>query len=146
MWFVTLVTLAIAGTSLANYLRSISPGPGLVAVLLLVLVSAGTWLAGSLLLPHGEAPWTALIPGAILVGGGMQILHLVTVFYFSPHLATSSAVPWKRGRSPAGARSRRPRTSIGTRRLSVSACGSRPAGAWWWKTRLTGSLRPGPRG
>ena len=41
--------------------------------------------------------------------------------------ATSSAEPWKSGRSPVGAFMRLVRTSMGTRMVSVIFSGSRPA-------------------
>ena len=65
---------------------------GLVLALLSVGVYAGIWFWLSLLLPHGDAPWTALIPGALLVGFGVQILHLVTVYYVTRRVSTSSSL------------------------------------------------------
>ncbi len=65
---------------------------GLVVALLSVVAYAGIWFWLSLLLPHGDAPWTALIPGALLVGFGVQILHLFTVYYVTRRVSTSSAL------------------------------------------------------
>ena len=48
------------------------------------------WFGLSLLLPHRDAPWTALIPGAVFVGIGLQVLHLVTVVYLSHKLSSAS--------------------------------------------------------
>ena len=37
-----------------------------------------------------DAPWTALIPGAVLVGVGIQGLHLFTALYLVPRIGRSS--------------------------------------------------------
>jgi uncharacterized BrkB/YihY/UPF0761 family membrane protein len=43
-----------------------------------------------MLLPHGDAPWTALIPGALLVGVGMGALNLVSVYWLSHRIQSAS--------------------------------------------------------
>jgi uncharacterized BrkB/YihY/UPF0761 family membrane protein len=35
-------------------------------------------------------PWWGLLPGAALVGVGIQVMHLVTVFYLAPKIVSSS--------------------------------------------------------
>ena len=47
------------------------------------------WLGIDVLLPHGDAPVTSLIPGALLMVAGLQALYLVTIYYFAHRLATS---------------------------------------------------------
>jgi uncharacterized BrkB/YihY/UPF0761 family membrane protein len=42
------------------------------------------------LLPHADAPWQALLPGAFLLALGAQALHLVVVLYLAPKLGRSS--------------------------------------------------------
>jgi uncharacterized BrkB/YihY/UPF0761 family membrane protein len=49
------------------------------------------WLGVSMLLPHGAAPWTALIPGAMLVAVGAQVLHLGTTLFVAGRLEHASA-------------------------------------------------------
>jgi membrane protein len=49
------------------------------------------WLGVSMLLPHGAAPWTALIPGAVLVAVGTQVLHLGTTLFVAGRLERASA-------------------------------------------------------
>ena len=50
------------------------------------------WLAGSWLLPHGDAPWTALIPGALLVAFCAEALRVLTVYYVARKVGSSSAI------------------------------------------------------
>jgi uncharacterized BrkB/YihY/UPF0761 family membrane protein len=80
--------LAFAGEAAAQYLRH-RTGVGLSLLLSLVPVVLGgcLWIAVSLLLPHAEARWRALLPGAALFAIGVAALHLATVFYFAPRLA-----------------------------------------------------------
>jgi uncharacterized BrkB/YihY/UPF0761 family membrane protein len=51
---------------------------------------AACWLGVSRVLPHGDAPWTALVPGAVLMGFGSAALHFVTVVYVAHHLASAT--------------------------------------------------------
>jgi hypothetical protein len=51
---------------------------------------AALWLAISVLLPHGSAPWYRLIPGAVFLGIGTQLLHLVTVYYLAHKIESAS--------------------------------------------------------
>jgi uncharacterized BrkB/YihY/UPF0761 family membrane protein len=57
---------------------------------LVLVVYVAMWLGLSLLLPHRDAPWTALVPGALFVGIGLQALHVVTVVYLSRKLSSAS--------------------------------------------------------
>ena len=58
--------------------------------LCLVLVYAAGALWMMLLLPHADAPWTALIPGAVIVGLGIQGLHLFATLYLVPKIGRTS--------------------------------------------------------
>ena len=84
----TLGALVVAAAT--AWVRTRSPGIGLGATVVSVLLFAALWLAASMFLPHSDAPWNALIPGAIVAGAGVQILHLVTVYYLSGKLKSSS--------------------------------------------------------
>jgi uncharacterized BrkB/YihY/UPF0761 family membrane protein len=61
-------------------------------VTILTLVAWGAaWLGLSMLLPRDpRAPWTALLPGALLFGIVVSLMHFVTVVYFSRKLASAS--------------------------------------------------------
>jgi len=61
-------------------------------VVLLTVVIAGLWMAGSLrVFPHPEdATWRGVIPGALLFAFGVELLHVVTVVWFAPYLQSKS--------------------------------------------------------
>src|SRR5207249_3962514 len=48
------------------------------------------WRAISIALPHGGAPWTRLVPGALFLGAGAELMHLVSVYYLSGKIESSS--------------------------------------------------------
>jgi uncharacterized BrkB/YihY/UPF0761 family membrane protein len=41
-------------------------------------------------LPHRDARWTALLPGAVIVALGIEALHLFAALYLAPRLGRSS--------------------------------------------------------
>jgi len=55
-----------AAVALAWWLRD-ETWPGVIVAVLATAPLAGRWLWASLHLPHGDAPWQALLPGALLV-------------------------------------------------------------------------------
>ena len=71
-------------------LRRSQPGPGLALLFAAVLVFTAAWWLGARHLPHADAPAIALLPGAFFLGMGIQAMHLVTVLYLGPKLASSS--------------------------------------------------------
>jgi membrane protein len=80
---VLLLGFYIAGV-LASAIRARSPGVGVLATALAILPFAGLWLLISLRLPHRDAPWTALIPGALLFGLGVQAFNVFTAYILTP--------------------------------------------------------------
>ena len=52
---------------------------------------AGLWLWASLLLPHGNASWKRLVPGALLVAVGFQVLHALVINLVVPKLEKSTS-------------------------------------------------------
>jgi uncharacterized BrkB/YihY/UPF0761 family membrane protein len=46
------------------------------------------WLLVTLRLPHRDAVWTALIPGCLLVGLGVELLHVLAAYAFAPWAAS----------------------------------------------------------
>jgi uncharacterized BrkB/YihY/UPF0761 family membrane protein len=87
--FVIGLAAAVAGWIRAHT-RS---APGLVATLAVGAVFAFVWLVVSRWLPAAPgAPWTAFIPGAVVLGVGLETLHLFTVYFLANKLASASAL------------------------------------------------------
>jgi uncharacterized BrkB/YihY/UPF0761 family membrane protein len=80
----------VAATSVAAVIRNASGANGLIAMIADVVVYAGAWFGLSTQFPHRDASWPYLIPGAIVFGLGVQVLHLVSVYYLSGRLSRSS--------------------------------------------------------
>ena len=66
--------------------------PGLLAPLLTVVPLAALWLWASLQLPHRDAPWKALVPGALLVSIGFHVLHEAVGHLLVPKLESSTSL------------------------------------------------------
>jgi uncharacterized BrkB/YihY/UPF0761 family membrane protein len=80
----------LASTILTAWAREALGVGGLVLTLLMVALYSAAALWMMLLLPHREARWTALLPGAVLVGVGIQGLHIFAALYLVPKLGRSS--------------------------------------------------------
>jgi uncharacterized BrkB/YihY/UPF0761 family membrane protein len=76
---------------LETRLREESSMSGLVVALLYTAVMAGLWLFVSWHLPHGEVTVWQLLPGALVVVLGVQLVHFVTVYYISRKVVSSSS-------------------------------------------------------
>ena len=75
----------------ANAAREQLGTVGLMIALSVTLAFFGIWLWMEWMLPHGEAPLRALIPGAILVAVGIQAVHLTTALFIGAKVARASA-------------------------------------------------------
>jgi uncharacterized BrkB/YihY/UPF0761 family membrane protein len=81
-----LFTVTVAGAAVRD--RSPALGllvTGLVAVGYVWIAYAAIWV-----LPRRPVPWTALIPGALLIGLGFQAIHLTIVYFISYRISSSS--------------------------------------------------------
>ena len=79
-----IVTLALAISALIGAVRNDSFVVGLLATLLFIAIPFGAWIFVSWHMPRDpEAPWTALLPGAFVFGVGLEVLHLVTVYWIA---------------------------------------------------------------
>jgi uncharacterized BrkB/YihY/UPF0761 family membrane protein len=89
----TPVVLA-ATSAAAGWIRAHTQAvPGLLATLAVAAVFAAVSLLASRWLPADpEAPWTAFIPGAVVLGVGLEVLHAFTVYFLADKLASSSAL------------------------------------------------------
>ena len=80
---ILLLCLFLVGV-LASAVRAWSGGTGLISTMLVALPYAGIWLLASLRLPHRDAPWKALVPGALLFGVGLEVLNIVAAYLIAP--------------------------------------------------------------
>ncbi|HEY2353317.1 MAG TPA: YhjD/YihY/BrkB family envelope integrity protein [Gaiellaceae bacterium] len=78
---VALFTLA----GVAGWSRAYSAGAGLVVTVGVIAGFTGIWLWTSTLLPHRDAGWRDLFPGAIAVGVGLGILQLGAAYLLGPY-------------------------------------------------------------
>jgi uncharacterized BrkB/YihY/UPF0761 family membrane protein len=84
-----IVLLAVTGV--AGWIRSHTANPvGLLATLAVAAAFGVVWLWVSLYLPSKDVPWTAFVPGAILFGLGLEVLHLFTAYFLEARLANAS--------------------------------------------------------
>ena len=82
----------VAAISVTWWFRDESLVVGLPMLVLMVAPLAGVWLWVSLRLPHGTASWKALLPGALLVAAGFQILHGSLVYLLLPKLEKATSL------------------------------------------------------
>ena len=72
---------------LESWIRSKALFAGILMGVLVALLTASGWLWLSLTrLPHPGVPVIALVPGALLMWGGLIALHLASIIYFVPRL------------------------------------------------------------
>jgi uncharacterized BrkB/YihY/UPF0761 family membrane protein len=74
------------------WLRSVSTISGAAAAIAALGAYFAIWLQVSRVLPHGDAPSRALVPGALLMALGLEVMHVVTVFYLAAKLDRASAL------------------------------------------------------
>jgi uncharacterized BrkB/YihY/UPF0761 family membrane protein len=90
--FVLIVTGGLVLIRLILWLRDQSFIAGFTAEILFIAVPTLLWLVISMrFFVHAPgAGWRDLLPGAIFVGVGIQVLHLITVYWIT-HLLTSKS-------------------------------------------------------
>jgi uncharacterized BrkB/YihY/UPF0761 family membrane protein len=71
-------------TGLASAARAWSTGPGIVIMLLMVVPYTGFWLLVTERLPHRDADWKGLLPGAIAFGIGIELIQIFTALVIAP--------------------------------------------------------------
>ena len=70
---------------LAGWARARSPAAGLVATMLVMVGFTGLWLWTSSRLPHRNAGWVDLLPGAMTVGIGVGLLQILAAYLLAPY-------------------------------------------------------------
>jgi uncharacterized BrkB/YihY/UPF0761 family membrane protein len=83
------LAVAVAGAGLA-WLREALGLLGLLGVLLTIAFQAGVTLLVMWLLPRRAERWQELVPGAVLVAVGAQLISVAVVFYFAPKIGRST--------------------------------------------------------
>ena len=88
--FIAFITIVSWLTSVLGQLRSAAPAPGIVLTVawLAIPLLAGWWLMAHL--PHRNAPVWAVLPGALVLGIGLQLMHVFTVVYISRSASSKS--------------------------------------------------------
>jgi uncharacterized BrkB/YihY/UPF0761 family membrane protein len=86
------VTAAGVFIQILTWLRAHSLPAGILGEVLFIGVPGTLWLVFSWRnLPHApDVTWSDLIPGSVLFGVGVQILHFITVFWITRLLASKS--------------------------------------------------------
>jgi uncharacterized BrkB/YihY/UPF0761 family membrane protein len=69
----------------AGWARAHSHVAGLVATIVVIAGFTGLWLWTSTQLPHREAGWADLLPGALAVGIGVGILQALAAYLLGPY-------------------------------------------------------------
>src|SRR5207249_2937883 len=82
--------LILAVASLIARLDRLIPGGLVVAILLQGAAVAAIWLLICLRLPDRRTSWTDLLPGSVLFGVGLAVLHAVSRVYIPRKLKHSS--------------------------------------------------------
>jgi uncharacterized BrkB/YihY/UPF0761 family membrane protein len=87
--FIVIVTGAVA---LARLIAGLHASAGIVLVPLFVGVPTAAWLLISIrALPHADgATWHDLLPGAIVTGVGVEVLHVITVVWIGRQVEARS--------------------------------------------------------
>jgi uncharacterized BrkB/YihY/UPF0761 family membrane protein len=85
MLLLVAILAIFTASALASALRARSPLWGIVVTIAVLVPYAAIWLYVSFRLPHRNAPWRALVPGAILFGIGVEVLQVVTAYFITPY-------------------------------------------------------------
>ena len=86
LFFSAVMCAFVAIISATWWLRDANAISGLPMLVVMVIPLAALWLLVSLRLPHRTASWKALLPGALLVGVGFQVVHGLVVYLLGPKL------------------------------------------------------------
>jgi uncharacterized BrkB/YihY/UPF0761 family membrane protein len=70
--------------------HEVGPAVGVLVSLAVLGAYLGGAVAAMSLLPHGVAPWQALLPGVVVLSLGMLALHVVVMLYLAPKIGRSA--------------------------------------------------------
>ncbi len=91
LFFNFVYVVGAASGAAAAWSRAQLGAGAIVGVLVSVLIVIGVALLGMWLLPHPPVRVRDLLPGAVLIGIGNQVVSLVVVYYFAPRLGRAEA-------------------------------------------------------
>jgi uncharacterized BrkB/YihY/UPF0761 family membrane protein len=74
--------------ALGAAVRAAWPNAGILTNVVVLLPYAALWLFVSSRLPHRQSSWRDLVPGAILFGVGIEVLHVVTAYFIAPQVSS----------------------------------------------------------
>jgi uncharacterized BrkB/YihY/UPF0761 family membrane protein len=80
---VLVVYFLLAGV--AAWARAHSHAAGLIATLVVIAGFTGLWLWTSMQLPHRDAGWVDLLPGALTVGVGVGVVQVAAAYLLGPY-------------------------------------------------------------
>lgn len=86
-----IVALGITLSALIGVLRGESFLLGLAGTIIYVFIPVVLWILVSWHLPHADLPWTALVPGAVVFGVGLELMHLVTVYWIAREVESKTS-------------------------------------------------------
>jgi uncharacterized BrkB/YihY/UPF0761 family membrane protein len=86
---VVLIAL-FAVNGISGALRDVTPGPGVLIRVLAAVVQLGILLLGLMWLPKAPVPRRAVVPGAVLVAVGGQLMNLVATVYLPSRVESAS--------------------------------------------------------
>lgn len=78
--FAGALILQFAAVETVGWIRRGDQFGGLAALLVYLVLVGGAWLVVSMQLPHGDAHWPALLPGALLFGTGLLFVNVFNVY------------------------------------------------------------------
>ena len=90
--FTGVLCAVMAVVALTWWIRDESWLVDLLAGVLMIVPLTGLWLWVSLRLPHGDARWQALLPGALVVAIGFQVLHGLVINFLVPRLEKATTL------------------------------------------------------
>jgi uncharacterized BrkB/YihY/UPF0761 family membrane protein len=77
---IAMLFLTVVAVELGGFVRRHSDLGDLIALVVYVVLVGGAWLVLSRELPHRDVGWTALLPGAALVGAGLLFVNIFNVY------------------------------------------------------------------
>ena len=91
-FFVALVSLVAFSARLVGEIDGLFPGSVVLTTLVQAFVAGACWLAVMRQLPDRRSYWTDLVPGAVLFGVALAVMHALSRLYLPARFQHSSAL------------------------------------------------------